>query len=131
MNDLEDKRTKPWAMVLFIGVSFLFPLVTSFWTLTNEIDSQAWIPEFSWRHQPALDIWFDSDPPLVYDSMTNTNARWQKTNRHPLFPYLGVIPVKAFGLLGGLFLLACLPITSASAFGGGGKAHTAWLATHG
>ena len=100
MNDLEDKRTKPWAMVLFIGVSFLFPLVTSFWTLTNEIDSQAWIPEFSWRHQPALDIWFDSDPPLVYDSMTNTNARWQKTNRHPLFPYLGVIPVKALGLLG-------------------------------
>ena len=37
----------------------------------------------------------------------------------------------AFGLLGGLFLLACLPITRASALGGGGRAHTATLATLG
>ena len=100
MEHLGNKRSEPWARGIFIGVSFLFALITSFWTLTNEIDSQAWTPGVSWYHQPSLDIWFESDQPLVYDSMTNTNALWQKTNRHPLFPYVGVIPVKALGLLG-------------------------------
>lgn len=96
----EPKRTRPEPSAVFVGISFLIAFVASFTTLSREIDSQAWTPKVPWPHQPALDMWFDADLPLVYDSMTNTNALWQKTNRHPLFPYLGVFPVKALGLLG-------------------------------
>ena len=85
---------------IFIAISFLIAFGLSFSLLVRQIDSQAFVRGIQWDKQPSLDIWFESDPPLVYESLTNTVTFWQKTNRHPLFVYLGIVPVKIMGLLG-------------------------------
>ena len=108
---------------LFIVISFLIAFGLSFSLLVRQIDSQAFVRGLNWDKQPSLDIWFESDPPLVYESLTNTTTFWQKTNRHPLFVYLGIVPVKVMGLLGipermAVCLVLALGVGLSSAFFG-------------
>ncbi|MEE3326029.1 MAG: hypothetical protein VX252_01705 [Myxococcota bacterium] len=86
--------------IFFVAISFLIAFIVSFSLLVDQIDTQSSIKGLSWDKQPSLDIWFESDPPLVYESLTNAESFWHKTNRHPLFGYMGLAPVKIMGLLG-------------------------------
>lgn len=106
---------------IFIAVSFLIAFVLSFSLLIRQIDSQTFIPGIDWKKQPSLDIWFESDPPLVYESLTSTATFLHQTNRHPLFVYLGVVPVKIMGVLGvperlAVCLILALGVGLSSAF---------------
>ena len=91
---------RPSARVAFVLGSFLVGFVIAFNLLDHQIDSQVFDYGKRPTAQPALNIWFDSNAPLVYLAMTNTQTRMQMTNRHPLFPYIGVLPVKAMRRLG-------------------------------
>ena len=91
---------RPSARVAFVLGSFLVGFVIAFNLLNHQIDSQVFDYGKRPTAQPALNIWFDSNAPLVYLAMTNTQTRMQMTNRHPLFPYIGVLPVKAMRRLG-------------------------------
>lgn len=86
--------------VVFIVGSFFVAFVISLTLLYNQIDSQVFHEGTRSGEQPALNVWFDSNAPLVYLAMTSTDTSMQMTNRHPLFPYVGVLPVKAMWLLG-------------------------------
>lgn len=106
---------------IFIAVSFLIAFVVSFSLLIRQIDSQTFLPGIDWNKQPSLDIWFEADPPFVYQSMTSTKTFLHQTNRHPLFVYLGVAPVKIMGLLGvperlAVCLILALGVGLSSAF---------------
>ena len=90
----------PAGQVSFIVGSFLVGFLISLTLLYNQIDSQVFHEGTRSNAQPALNVWFDSNAPLVYLAMTATNTTMQMTNRHPLFPYVGVLPVKAMWLLG-------------------------------
>lgn len=86
--------------VFFVAVSFAVAFSFSFFFLTQTIEYQVWYPHVDWPQQPALDIWFESDPPLVHKTMTDTETGLQKTNRHPFWPVIGLVPVKVIGFLG-------------------------------
>ena len=106
---------------IFIAISFLIAFVVSLSLLVRQIDSQSYIPGIDWKKQPALDIWFEADPPFVYQSMTSTKTFLHQTNRHPLYVYLGVAPVKIMGLLGvperlAVCLMLALGVGLSSAF---------------
>ena len=90
----------PAGQVGFVVGSFLVGFLVSLTLLYNQIDTQVFHEGTRSNAQPALNIWFDSNAPLVYLAMTATDTTMQMTNRHPLFPYVGVLPVKAMWLLG-------------------------------
>ena len=90
----------PGGRIGFVVGFFLVGFLVSFALLHNQIDTQVFHEGTRSNEQPALNVWFDSNAPLVYLAMTATDTKMQMTNRHPLFPYVGVLPVKAMWLLG-------------------------------
>ena len=104
------------ARVAFLFLSFVVAFGASFSILLPRIEAQVWVPGYDWLHQPANEIWFESDPPMVHDSLVNRAAEWQKPNRHPLYPFVGLFVVKLLSA-GGMeeSLAVCLTL----AFGAG------------
>ena len=96
----EDNSKASAGQVVFVVGSFLVGFLVSLTLLYYQIDSQVFQEGTRSDAQPALNVWFDSNAPLVYLAMTATDTKMQMTNRHPLFPYVGVLPVKAMWLLG-------------------------------
>jgi hypothetical protein len=99
-NIASNNTERRHSQILFIIGSFFFAFFISLTLLSEQINTQSYQNKISWKDQPALNIWFDSNPPLVYLAMTSRNTKSQMTNRHPLFPYVGILPVKTMGLLG-------------------------------
>ena len=115
-NTSENKLGSRSSQAGFIIGSSLVAFCISLTLLSKQIDSQTFHEGISWPEQPALNIWFDSNAPLVYMAMTSRGTKLQMTNRHPLFPYVGVLPVKAMGLIG---IPEPLGVSLALAFGVG------------
>ena len=100
LHSSERKSKASTGQIVFVVGSFLVGFLLSLTLLYHQIDSQVFHEGTRSTEQPALNVWFDSNAPLVYLAMTATDTKMQMTNRHPLFPYFGVLPVKAMWLLG-------------------------------
>ncbi|RPG04880.1 MAG: hypothetical protein CBC32_013580 [Proteobacteria bacterium TMED72] len=100
LHTSENNSPASAGQVAFVAGSFLAGFLISLALLHHQIDSQVFHEGTRSNAQPALNVWFDSNAPLVYLAMTATDTKMQMTNRHPLFPYFGVLPVKAMWLLG-------------------------------
>ena len=104
------------ARVAFIALSFGLAFGVALSLLLPRIETQAWLPGYDWLDQPAMLIWFESDPPMVYDTLVDRAAEWQKPNRHPLFPYFGLFVVKLLTVIG---IKESMAICLTLAFGAG------------
>ena len=86
--------------ILFLAFSFLAAFFISFSLLINDLETQSEIKGVPYDKQPGLNTWFEADTTHVHEAFTNSKTFWHKTNRHPLFPYVSLLPVKVMGLLG-------------------------------
>ena len=93
-TSIEEGNSALGVRVAFIFLSFAVAFGAAFSLLLPRIETQVWIQGYDWVHQPAMEIWFESDPPMVHDSLIDRTAEWQKPNRHPLFPFAGLFVVK-------------------------------------
>ena len=112
----EERKSVTGARVVFVVLSFALAFGVAFSLLIPRIETQAWLPGYDWMGQPAMLIWFESDPPMVYDTLVDRAAKWQKPNRHPLFPYVGLFVVKLLTVIG---IKESMAICLTLAFGAG------------
>ena len=61
----EERKSVTGARVAFIALSFALAFGVALSLLLPRIETQAWLPGYDWLDQPAMLIWFESDPPMV------------------------------------------------------------------
>lgn len=96
MNGIQQRG----GAIFFLAFSFLLAFLISLSLLINDLETQSQIKGIPKDSRPALSSWFEADTPHVHEAFTSTKTLWHETHRHPLFPYVSLLPVKVMGLLG-------------------------------